>query len=244
MGPWSQDAALVVRDECFWLGEDGLYSYGNTGVVNLATTDVYPWFTTDLYFNRALWPQAFMKYNSRYNQLELHLAAAGSSVIDRWVTYDISRRRWLGIHRTGAFTPTAGAAIVDENDHNLPVTGGDDGVVWAENQPGYLDGTHSIQPDWLTPAFSMDSPDIDKYFGELAFLHRNQATGSIVITPYVGDSEATASVAFTASLAVDRERLPRVGVGRLVALRFSTLTSGVGFTLWGLELPFHELGRR
>src|SRR5690606_30764154 len=47
IGPWSQEASIVVRDTCYWLAEDGVYEYGPTGLVNLATNDVYPWFTTD-----------------------------------------------------------------------------------------------------------------------------------------------------------------------------------------------------
>lgn len=244
IGPWSQEAAIVVRDTCYWLAEDGVYEYGPTGLVNLATTDVYPWFTTDEYFNRQLWDQAFMKFNARFNQIELHLAAAGSTVIDRWVSYDLSRRRWLGPHKTGAFTPTAGAALIDSASMNQPVMGGNDGYVWLQNQSTSLDGTHSIAIDWLTPRFTMNTPDIDKYFGELAVIHGDEGTGSVVLTPYPGGSSASAVTAFTVSLNTDRQRLGRVGIGRMVALRFDTLSSGVDFRLYGLELPFHELGRR
>jgi len=245
VGGVSSDAAIVVRDRGYFLGEDGFYEWGPEGVKSLTHDTVHPWFTTDTYFNRALFGSAFAKWNPLFDTIELHLAAAGSSAIDRWVSYDIRRGFWLGPHKTDAFTPTFGGLMNDANDIPVPMLASSDGYLYRQNAGTFNDDATAIALDVQTAFHSMDTPDIDKYFGELAVIAREESAGTLVVTPSVGDLDASAGAAIAHVLSgVGRRRHRRLGTGRFVQLRFQNGESGQRVEIYGYEIPFHELGRR
>jgi len=244
IGCVSQDSVVVIRDICYFLGEDGFYEYGTGGVKKLSREKVQPWFTTDDYFNRAYFTSAFAKYNQLYDKIELHLPAAGSSSIDRWVEYDIKQGEWFGPHKTGAFTPTCAGAMDDTNGFSTPVIGSSSGFLWRQNQSTATDGTTAIDMDVITKFHSGNAPDIEHYWGELAVLTKEESAGTLTVTPYVGDLDASAGTAFSVDLTSDRHRLGRLGYGRLAKLRFQNAENEKSVTIYGYEIPFHEVGRR
>jgi len=244
IGAMSPEASIVVRDTAYFLAEDGFYEYGPSGLKSLSRDQVHPWFTTDDYFNRALFVDAFAYWNPLYDVIHLHLAAAASTDLDRWVTYDLSRRLWLGPHKTGAFTPSIGGLMEDANSFSLPVLCSEQGFIYNQNYSTASDDGTAIEFDVQTKFHGMNTPDIHKYFAELAILTKIETTGSLTITPSVGDLNASTSTAFTHNLTMGRERLGRLGLGRFVQLRFVQSTNNQGVEIYGYEIPFHELGRR
>jgi hypothetical protein len=90
----------------------------------------------------------------------------------------------------------------------------------------------------------MQTPDIQKYFGELSLISKIQAAGTLSVIPYVGGLDASAGATISADLTLGRQRLRRLGIGRFVKLNFQHSTAGQDVELYGYELPFHEVGRR
>lgn len=245
IGPISQEATVVVRDVPYFLGEDGFYQYGGSGLVSLTRDRVHPWFTTDDYFNRALFSEAFAKWNPKYDVIDLHLAAAGSTSIDRWVSLDLRTGRWYGPHKTDAFTPTMATLGRDDDDLLVPIVGASSGHIYTGNRATRSDDATAIAFALSTKFHGANTPDIEKFWGELAVLSDKLSTGSVTVTPYFDDPDApTAGTALTHALTSGRERLGRVGTGRLCQLRFTESNAGQSVLIYGYELPFHELGRR
>ena len=90
----------------------------------------------------------------------------------------------------------------------------------------------------------MQTPDISKYFGELALISKIQSAGTLTITPYVGGLGASAGTAISADMTLGRERLRRLGDGTHVKLIFTHATAGQDVELFGYEIGFFENGRR
>lgn len=249
-GCYAPDSIKVIRDIGYFLGEDGVYSWGPSGVQCISDEKVRAWFTTDTYFNREKFPDAFAKYNARYHSYELHLAAAGSSSIDRWVSYDIQSGQWYGPHKTDAFTPTFAGEIVDGDGLAVPVTLGSDGYVYLGNQTTIADQGTAIALEAITKVHTGDTPDITKHFGELAVINKVETTdGALTIATECGDvSEGSLNPrtekTFYAMLRSARQRFTRVGPGRGLQLTFAESTVNQGCEIHGYEIPFHELGRR
>lgn len=245
IGPISQEATVVVRDVPYFLAEDGFYQYGGSGLVSLTRDRVHPWFTTDDYFNRALFDQAFAKWNPLYDVIDVHLAAAGSTSIDRWISLDLRTGRWYGPHKTDAFTPTMATLGRDDNDLLVPIVGASNGHVYTGNRSTRSDDATAIAFALHTKFHGANTPDIEKFWGELSLLSDAVSTGSLTITPYFDDPDnPTAGTALAHNLTTGRERLGRVGIGRLCQLRLTEATAGQSVMVYGYELPFHELGRR
>jgi hypothetical protein len=244
IGAVSQDAAIVIRDTCYFLGEDGFYEYGNEGVKRLSREKVQPWFTTEEFFNRAKFDIAFAKYNALYDKIEIHLAAPESEDIDRWVEFDLKQNEWFGPHLTNAFTPTCGGAMDNEDGFSTPVMGASNGFIYRQNQSDCTDAGTPIPMDIITKFHNGNAPDIEHYWGELALLTKPEEDGTLEVIPTVGDLDAIAQSSIDVDLTEDRHRLRRLGVGRFVQLRFKNDENHQSVTIYGYEIPFHEMGRR
>lgn len=243
-GGESFDACLVIRDICYWLGENAFWSYGPEGVKNLSRDQVHPWFATDDFFNRARFRFAFANYDPSSDTISLHLAAAGSSVENRWVSYDIRSGIWLGPHKTDAFTPTCAALVENTAGNQIPVKGSSSGsMYWEGGRDADDDGT-AIDFEVTAKFHSGEAPDRSHYWGELAMLSKIQTAGTLSIIPYVGGLDATAGATISHNMTTGRERLRRLGIGRLCGLKFKENTAGVQVEIYGYEIPVHELGRR
>lgn len=245
-GCYAPDSVIVIDDVGYFLGGDGVYSWGPEGVKSISDAQVRNWFASDVYFNRAQYANAFAKYNSKYHGYELHLAATGSSNIDRWVFYDIARKKWWGPHLTSAFTPTAASEIIDADGLITPVIGSSAGHIWKQNQSGFSDGGTAIALS-LTSAFHNNgTPDIDKHWGAFSLVSKIQATaGNLQVSLKRGGLDATTAKILTPTQLLDRQRFPPLGDGRMLNITITESTDAQGCELYGYEIdPVHELGRR
>lgn len=244
-GGVSPEATVVVNDKAYWLGVDGVYEWTDEGVASITDMTVAPWFKSDTYFNRTRFGNAFAKLNVKMNQVEFHLAAAGSSVEDRWVAFNLTNRQWYGPHKTGKFTPSHAGGIHDANVLPVMLVGGTDGVVYVGNSTSYHDGTVTpIDWDCYGPFLSADEPDIHHFWGEMSILTRVEAAGTLTVTPTVGRLDSNAQSGISVDLTKGRQLLRRLGDGPLVRLRFQQATVDQGVSLYGYEVPFFEDGRR
>lgn len=245
IGAMNQEACVVVRDVCYFLGEDGFYEYGTDGVKKLSRETVQPWFTTDTYFNRTYFTTAFCKYNQLYDKIELHMAAAGATTINRWVEYDLKQKVWFGINKTDAFTPTCAGAMDDSNGFSTPVIGGSNGFMYRQNQSDATDDTTAIDFDVTTKFHSGNTPDIEHYWDMVTVLNKIESGGgTLTVTAVCGDLDASAQSSQSVDLSNDRTVLPRLGYGRFAQLRFQNSTNNKSVTIYGYEIPYFEVGRR
>jgi len=243
-GILAPDSCVVIRDIGYFLGLDGVYTVGPQGVQSITRDKVDPWFLSDTYFNRDFFRHARGVYNPIKDTYELHLAALGSSAADRWITYDVRRKEWLGIHKTDQFTPTAVGLLQDDEAQPRPMVGSSNGFLHLMNQTGASDQGTAIAIDWITKFFSGGAPDITHFWDQPSCFNKIQAAGTLTITPKVGGVNASAGTAKSLDLTKDRNRLSRFGVGRLLQLRFTHSTNAQDVELYGFELPFNEVGRR
>jgi hypothetical protein len=244
-GGVARDTLLVVDNVGYWLGKNGFYEWSDAGIKNISQDQVDPWFSSDTHFNRSRFPNAFAVYNEPTDSIHVHLAAAGSSSEDRWVSYDRRRKQWFGPHKTATFTPVSAALVEDENDRPLVLVGGTNGIVYKANQATRTDGSSdAIDFDVFTKHYHADAPDIEHYWGLMSILSRIEAAGTLSVTPYLGGLDAAAGTAKSHTLTTGREVLSRVGFGRLAKFRFRQNTAGQDVTIYGFEVPHHEVGRR
>ena len=241
----AEDSIVTINDKVYWLGRDGVWEWDDSGVHSITDELVAPWFKKDAYFTRSRFPNAFARYNAVTNTYELHLAALGSVVEDRWVGFNLTNRKWYGPHQTALFTPTHGGHLVDANGLPLTMVGGSDGKLYTGNSANKRDGASTvIDMDCYGPFHHGDEPDAHHQWGELSVLSNIESAGTATVTPYVGGLDAAAGTAFSHTLTTGRERLGRLGPGRLARLRFRKNTVNQGLTILGYELPWFTLGRR
>lgn len=240
-------SAVVIDDIAYYLGEDGVYTWGPEGFNCISDGRVRKWFATTTYFNRAQFPNAFGYYNQKYHGYVLHLAAAGSSNIDRWVFYDIERRKWWGPHLTTAFTPTCGLGqFIDSNSLTVPIIGGSDGVIYTGNSSSFNDNGNAISISGETVRHSADTPDIKKLWHGPSIIFTEQASaGNLAFAAKVGDRDQTTTRTLTINMTnPGRQRFSPLGAGEYCGFTFTESTLNLGCELQGYELNSHELGRR
>jgi len=244
-GILSHESVQVIRDQLIFLGNPpGIYTYGSGGLACVSDAKVKSWFSTDTYFNRGQFVNAFSRYDPVGNTYQLFLAATGGTTINRWIEWNIDDDTWWGPHLTSEFTPTCGSQLNDSNDVLLPVIGSSNGFLWKDNAGSYVDGASTAVAMLVdTPFWSANTPDIEKVWLEPTIISKIQGSGTLTITPKVGSLAASAGTAISHTLTLGRERLRRLGQGRFVQLNLSQAT-GVGCEIYGIELPFFEVGRR
>jgi hypothetical protein len=174
----------------------------------------------------------------------VHIPATGSTNVDRWVTYNIARGIWRGPSETSAFVETMGALLDNSSDVPVPALGSSAGFIYLRDTAATNDDATAIDYDVSLNATPVDTPDIDKFFGELAIMSDIEGAGTLTITPTVGGLNASAGTAISHDLTTGRQRLRRLGTGRYVKLRLRNNESSQRVNVHGLEIPYHELGRR
>ncbi len=245
VGIESQETVKVYRDTAYFLWKDGVYELGSDGVKCISDGKVRSWFTTDSYFNRARFQYAFGMIDPIRNRYILFLANAGDSVENRWVEYDINDKTWWGPHKTDAVTTLTSSFIApDANDVLFPVIGNSTGFLWKQQATATDDTATGIALDVDTKFFDGLTPDIEKYWGELSIIGKVQSAGTLTITPKAGYLDAVAQTAISHTMSTGRQRLRRIGTGKLMQLNFSHSTAGEPVEIYGVEVPYHELGRR
>lgn len=240
----SNESMATYKDITYFLGKDGVYTLDANGVVNIAEKGhAKSWFTTDTYFNRARFVNAFGYIDSVKLKYRLHLAAVGSSSEDRWVEYDITDGTWWGPHKTGEFSPTSGIVVADSSDQFTPMIGSASGFLYKDQTTATDGASTGIDFDVDTNFDSRGMPDIEKFWGKLSVLGKVQTTGNIAVTPYVGYITAAAKLAFYYVMSKGRQALGRIGEGQLTRFNFRHTAAGEPVELYGYEIDdVHPLG--
>lgn len=250
LGVESQESVKVYRDIAYFLWKDGVYSWSTEGIkcISDGTPDgkgsVRSWFTTDDYFNRDLFTQAFAHIDPYYPKYRLFLASADSDVIDSWVEYDIEDGTWWGPHQTDLFFPTSAFSRTDDADKEIPVIGSDDSVY----QPQSLrtDGASTaITLDAIGKRHAMGEPDQDKYFGEITLFGKAQSAGLLSVVSRVGELNETQSITQYYDMQKNRHRLGRLGHGKHAQIELINSEVGVDVEVFGFEIEdVNIVGRR
>ena len=244
VGVESNESVVTYRDIVWWLWKDGIYQWDGDGIRNIADGKVKSWFTTDDYFNQDEFYRAFAVFDPLTLKYRVYLAATGGSTINRWIEYDVQSKTWWGPHLTSAFTPTSAFHLVDANDKIQAVAGSSSAFIWKDQSTATDDTATGISTEIITKWYDGDLPDIDKYWGELSVLGKVQSAGTLTVTPKVGYLDASSSAALSMSMSNGRQRLGRIGHGKLVKLTFTHSTAAQPVELYGFELPFVPVGRR
>jgi hypothetical protein len=239
-------SVVTINDVVYWLGPDSIYEWNSSGVRSITDDTVRPWFISDRYFDRDQFPSAFAKYNPIRTQYELHLVDVNESTSKVWVAYNITNDRIYGPHRTDVGTLTCTTSTETSDGIPKVLVGSSTGQVYTLTPGTYHDGTTTpIEMEIITPYFSGNAPDIEHFWGELSILSKIEDGGTLSIYPTVGRFDATEEAsALSHDLTLGRERLARLGTGAFVKLRLYNNQVDQPVTIQGIEIPFHEIGRR
>lgn len=244
-GVESQETVMVWKDIAYFLWKDGVYAWGPEGLSCISDGKVRAWFTTDTYFNRGRFQYAFAGIDPIHNKYRLFLANAGDSVENRWVEYDIKEKTWWGPHKTDEVTTLTCATMVpDANDNFLALIGSSNGFFWKDQTTATDGASTGIALDVNTKFFDGNAPDVEKYWGQLSVLGKVQSGGTLTITPKVGWLNASAGTAISHTMSAGRQLLRRLGVGKLLQLNLTHSTAAEPVEIYGLSVPYHEVGRR
>jgi hypothetical protein len=243
IGAVAPESIIIIRDTAYFLAVDGVYSWGAEGLIRLSER-VDPWFKTDNYFARESFADAFARWNVRENTYELHLRSVGSSVADVWVSYDLDRKLWLGPHKTAKFTPSCAATLQVVSGIPLSIVAGTNGEVYHANGTAYSDDGEAIDFDFRTAWHAGGAPNMEKVWGSLSVSSGIELAGACTIYPYVGGTDALSGVPITHDLTRGRERLRRLGLGRLMALRFQNNEDNQACRVYEYECPVSLRGTR
>lgn len=251
MGCMSQESVVIINNVAYMLGERGVNEWSDYGMRSVSDSQVAAWFSTDTYFNRALFTKAQGRYNPDTDAYELLLCSAGSTNLDRWVAYQLSSRTWLGPHKTDAFTPTCAATnsvrrglLLDSNDLPICAFGGSDGFIYKRDSTVVNDNGIAVAMSVDLPFLSAQEPDFDKYFDQPTIHTRVENSGQLTITPIVGNLNSPTSTPLFHDLTLDREKLGRLGQGRYCQLNLSHSSTLERPRIFGLEIPYVFVGRR
>lgn len=259
LGIESNESIATYRDTVWWLWKDGVYQWDDSGIKNVSDLGgVKSWFTTGNTFNQNMFQFSFAVFDPIRLKYRLFLAGAGSSVIDHWVEYDIESQTWWGPHLTNAFSPTCALPLADVSDKVTAVTGSSSGFIWQEQSTPTDDSGIGIPLSLDTKFFAGDvasiatfqgtttaMSDFEKYWGELAVVGKAQINGgTLIITPKTGYLDAVPQDVIAYDMSQGRQRLRRIGTGKLMQMNFSHSTAGESVELYGFELPYSIIGRR
>lgn len=242
----SQESVVVYKDQAFFLWRDGVYKWDDNGVVCVSDLgNVRSWFSTDTYFNRSMFPRSFAVMDVDDGMYTLFLASAGSNKIDRWVKLDLDANVWWGPHKTDAFHPTSAFFVRGSNGQPYDMVGSKEGILSLQTTEKNDWGIMPISMDIIGRDHDALEPEMEKFWGELSVSGKPQTTGTVLVTPSVGDIDnIAATAAFSWRLVNGRQRLGRVGFGQLARLRFTHATQNQDVLIYGYELPFTIVGRR
>lgn len=241
----SQESVIIYRDAVFFLWLDGVYRYDDSGLVCISDAgSVRSWFTSNDYFNRGMFSQAFAVFDPIAQTYRLFLCSAGRLLTDRWVEFNLRSGKWYGPHKTDAFSPSCALAVRGSNDQPYPMIG---------SREGFLSQDVRVRSDWRVVPIAEDvimnahvcaDPDMEKHFGELSVFSEPTKRGTLQIQATVGDLEETTVLALSHDLSLSRERLERLGDGKYATLRFLNSELGQAVVLHGYAIPYHYTGKR
>lgn len=204
VGVWAADSMVVIRDVLYFLAEDGVYTWGSEGLTHISDQgNVGSWFAEDsTVFNPAYFADAIGCYNKQEDTYDLYLPAAGSAVLNRWVSYDIKRRCWYGPHVTAAFTSIGAVANLEGSDDRIdPYIGASDGALYRMNRATRTDGASTaITARATTSPMHHNRADDTKVWGRLTVHTKEETAGTLTIKRRVGDLDAPYSAQAVTSI--------------------------------------------
>ena len=259
LGVLSQESVQVFRDVAYFLWKDGVYSWGPSGIQcisdgtgsTVSTTNplaghgnVRSWFVTDTYFNRNAFNLAFAQMVPDRPVYRLFLASAGSSVVDRWIEYDIDEGTWWGPHKTDEFSPTSAFAVLNDEETVQPMIGS--GTSIYIEQATRTDGNATgINFDVIGKRHALEAPDQEKFFGEISLLGKPQASGTLSVITRAGQLNGTQTLTQPYDMRQTRMRLGRLGRGVHMQVELQENTPGTDVELFGYRVdPVLLIGRR
>lgn len=244
-GVVSQESVQVFRDAALFLSLDGVYMWDDNGVVCMSDQGkVRSWFTTDTYFNRGMFSQAFSTLDAPSSTYRLFLCSAGSVIPDRWVELDLDTGKWFGPHKTDAFSPSCGLTVRGTNDQQYAMVGSRNGYVSQDTQDRSDWAAVPIPVDIVTKRFTGGNPDHETFFGQPS-IFTEPTSGSVSLIPIVGGlKKTTPGVTKTIDLSKSRQRVGRLGTGRHAQLEFTQAQLGSAMVLHGFIIPTADVGRR
>jgi hypothetical protein len=251
VGPCSHESCKVIDDIGYFLTmERGVWAWGPGGIECVSENDAQPWFTTDRFFNRSRFPFAKSRINPVGPCYELCLAAAGSDVEDRWVSYHIKKKKWLGPHLTERFLQIASAGeVADPQELIFPLLGAEDGHLYTMRPELTNDDGEAIDFD-VTFRYLGDGVTSKRNWLQPSVTVRAQPSGTMQLRPVVGEIPADGAVA-TEQAAIDVDltrpttpRLRYLGPGRHFRPRFQCNELDVRAKLSGFEIEAIDIGKR
>jgi hypothetical protein len=254
-GVLGQETVVVYRDKVLFLWLDGVYQWDDAGIVCLSDGvggkgRVRAWFTTTDYFDASRFSRAFAQIVVVHSLVKYRLFLWDPAGVLQFVEFDLNERTWDGPHRVDAFTATS-AFLRTVNNIAVPTVGASDGGIYDQGvRPTAADVAisgqrYGIDYDVDTKFYPGSSPDREQYFGQLSMLGKVQAAGEITITPKVGYLDAPAQPPITYAMKRGRQRLRRLGFGKLAQLRLKHTKVDEPVALYGFEIDdVHEGGRR
>jgi hypothetical protein len=255
-GVVSQESVQVYRDKAYFLWHDGVYQWDDSGIVCLTDGTggrgrVRTWFTTPDYFDASRFSEAFAQIDTT-SRVKYRLFLFDPAGVLKFVEFDLLERTWDGPHRIDAFTAKS-AFLRTVNNIPVPTVGGADGGIYDQGvRPTAADVALSgqrfgIDYDVDTKFYpNPDStPDREQYFGQLSMLGAVQTAGVLTVTPKVGYLDAPAQPPIGYQMQRGRQRLRRLGFGKLAQLNLRHTKVDEPVALFGFEIDdLHEGGRR
>jgi len=253
-GVLAQESEAVYRDVVYFVWYDGVYQWDDNGIVCISDGvagrgRVRSWFTTGDYFDRQRFPDAFGHIDTT-NRIKYRLFLYAPDGVLQFVEFDLNERTWDGPHRIDAFRATS-AFMRSVRNRQIPTVGGADGGVYDQgDHPAATDHNVAGVPfgidfDVDTKFYPGSSPDRDQYFGQLSVLGAVQDAGTITVTPKVGYLDAPAQAPIAYDMTRGRQRLRRLGFGKLAQMNLKHTTVDEPVAIYGFEIDdVHEGGRR
>lgn len=253
-GVLAQESVAVYRDVVYFVWYDGVYQWDDNGVVCISDGvagrgRVRGWFTTADYFDRQRFPDAFAHIDTT-NRIKYRVFLFDPDGVLKFVEFDLNERTWDGPHRIDAFRATSAFSRTLRN-RQIPTVGGADGGIYDQGAiPAATDHNVARVPFGIDYDVDMKflygtSPEREQYWGELSVVGAVQDAGTIAVTPKVGYLDAPKQPSIVYNMTRGRQRLRRLGFGKLAQLNFKHTTVDEPVALYGIEIDdVHEGGRR
>lgn len=243
IGCVSQESAGVYRDQWYFLGQDGVYRWGEDGLACVSDPKVRSWFTTDTYFDRGEFVNAKGEVDVITKRYKLQLTTVDGNI--NWVEYDIESDTWWGPHRTDV--ADYGLTSIFRLGSHSPLLGmgTDTGYIVVDTEDRLDNGDTAIEMEGILAPIRAANPPVTTYFGELTTEVDPQAGGTLLVYPTVGEIGAAEQSVMSHALTTASVSLGRLGYGRFLQLRFFHNTINQLIQLLGFEVaPTNIVGRR
>lgn len=243
IGCVSQETCASYNDNWYFLGQDGVYRWGEDGLTCISDGKVRSWFTTDDYFDRNEFPNAYGVIDVITKSYRLFLAPANDiATFTHWVEFDIENGTWWGPHNTSGYSFTSAFRLGSHNP--LVGFGSTDGYI-AVDSDDPKDGDTAIEIESITTPIKAADPPQMTYYGQFSIEIAPQSGGTFVVYPTVGELEDSEEQFFTQDLTDPSTTHGRLGYGRYI--KFRVYRSGYTHfvQILGFEVnPVNIVGRR